>query len=163
MSVLNYSIREAKASDISTILELIQLKALFDDGSPASVEATAEKLKNTLFGENPLAQILLAKIDSQAVGFASYYRTYSTFLAQPGIWLDDLFVNAEYRGCGIGEALIQHLCQIAQTTGCSRIDWTVAVANPRGIKFYQRLGAKLRPDLRLCRLDRQAIAQLGSA
>ncbi|MDF5723985.1 MAG: GNAT family N-acetyltransferase [Rhizonema sp. PD37] len=150
-------IRQANLSDIPTIVELLQLKAEFD-GCPESIEATPFKLENTLFCENPLAFVLLAEIDGNPMGFASYHRIYSTFLAQPGIWLDDLYIKAEYRGYGVGEALMNHLCQIAQEIGAFRIDWTVAVDNTRAIKFYERMGAKIRQEVRLCRLDREAIA-----
>ncbi len=155
---LQFSIRETKPSDIPAIMELIHLKAQFD-GCPESVEATPRKLENTLFGQKPLALVFLAEIKGKAIGFVSYHFIYSTFLAQPGIWLDDLYVLAEYRGNGVGEALIKHLCQIARDAGCGRIDWTVAADNARGIKFYQRIGAKISQRLKLCRLDRGAIAK----
>ena len=152
------TIRDAKQSDIPTLMELIYLKAEFD-GCPESVEATPKKLEDTLCSEKPLAFVLLAELSGQPVGFASYHRIYSTFLAQPGIWLDDLYVKAEYRNNSVGEALIKRLCQIAQEIGGKRIDWTVAVTNSRAIKFYERMGAKIRPSVRLCRLDSEAIAQ----
>lgn len=152
-----FSIRDATQTDIPTIMELIYLKAEFD-GCPESVKATQNKLEDALFGENPLAFVLLAKIDEDPIGFATYHRIYSTFLAQPGIWLDDLYVKAEHRSNGVGEALIRRLCQIAQEMGCGRIDWTVATTNARAIKFYERMGAKIMQRIRLCRLDSEAIA-----
>lgn len=149
-------IRDAQQKDIPIIMELLHLKAEFD-GCPASVEATPEKLESDLFGENPFAFVLLAEIDENPVGFATYHFIYSTFLAKPGIWLDDLYVKAEHRSNRIGEALMLRLCQIAQEKGCGRIDWTVAATNERGIKFYQRIGAKINQRVRLCRLDSKAI------
>lgn len=151
------SIRNAKHSDIPTILQLIHLKAEFD-GCVEFVEATPKKLEDTLFSKNPLAFILLAEIDTQPIGFATYHHIYSTFLAQSGIWLDDLYVKSKYRSHGIGELLIKHLCQIAEERGCGRIDWTVAITNTRAIKFYERMGAKIRQSVRLCRMDKSAIA-----
>lgn len=151
-------IRQANLSDIPTIVELLRLKAEFD-GCPESIEATPFKLENTLFCENPLAFVLLAEIDGNPIGFATYHRIYSTFQAQPGIWLDDLYIKAEYRGHGAGEALIIRLCQIAQEIGAFRIDWTVATDNARAIKFYERMGAKIREKVRLCRLEPEAIAR----
>lgn len=156
MSKRQYTIRDAQKSDVSTIMELIHLKAEFD-GCPEAVEATPNKLEDTLFSEKPFAFVLLAELDGQPVGFASYHHIYSTFLAQPGIWLDDLYIKVEYRNNSVGEALIKRLCQIAQEIGGRRIDWTVAVANPRAIKFYERMGAKIRQSVRLCRLDSEAI------
>ena len=151
MNKQNLSIRDAEKKDIDRIMELIYLKSEFD-GCPESVEATPEKLEVDLFGEKSLAFVLLAEIDGYPVGFATYHFIYSTFLAKTGIWLDDLYVKAEYRNQKIGEGLIQHLYKIAQEKDCARIDWTVAKSNERGIKFYQRMNAKIREQTRLCRL-----------
>ena len=149
-------IRNAQSDDISAIIELLQLKAEFD-GCPESVEATAQKLKTDLFGETPLAFVLLAEVNGEPIGFATYHFIYSTFLAKPGIWLDDLYLKSAYRSQGIGQSLIDRLRQIAKATGCGRIDWTVATTNDRGINFYERVGAQVRQDIRLCRLDGAAI------
>ncbi|MGI8933894.1 MAG: GNAT family N-acetyltransferase, partial [Phormidesmis sp.] len=133
-----HHIRPATAADLHTLLGLIHLKAEFD-GCPAAVTATAEKLNNTLFSSQPLAHVLLAETDSEIpTGFASYHFTYSTFRAQPSLWLDDLFVKSEYRNQAIGSDLIQRLCQIAHERGCGRIDWTVDIHNQGGIRFYER-------------------------
>jgi ribosomal protein S18 acetylase RimI-like enzyme len=156
----NILIRDAQQKDMTAITELIHLKAEFD-GYPESVEANSKKLEADLFGEKPLAFVLLAEIDKNLVGFATYHFIYSTFLAKPGIWLDDLYIKAEYRGNKVGQALMLHLCQIAKEKGCGRIDWTVAVSNERAIKFYERSGAKIIHSVRLCRLDKQAIASLA--
>lgn len=153
-----FILRDATSSDIDIILELIHLKAEFD-GNPESVLATPERLRNDLFGDNPLAWVLLAEIQGTPVGFATYHQIYSTFLAKPGIWLDDLYVKDEYRSKQIGQALIFRLCQIAHEAGCGRIDWTVAVTNIRGIRFYEKIGANILPNIRLCRLTSEAIAK----
>lgn len=154
-----HQICPATAADLRTLLGLIHLKAEFD-GCPTAVTATAEKLNNTLFSSPPLAHILLAEIDSKTpAGFASYHFTYSTFSAQPSLWLDDLFVKDEYRNQAIGTDLIQRLCQIAHEHGCGRIDWTVDIHNQAGIHFYERIGGKLQTQVHLCRLNQAAIAQ----
>jgi GNAT superfamily N-acetyltransferase len=119
-----------------------------------------QKLEETLFCDRPSSFILFAQIEDEIAGFASYHYIYSTFLAQSAIWLDDIYLKPEYRGFGIGKALIERLCQIAKDKKCSRIDWTVAVNNSRGINFYEKMGAKISPGVRLCRLDRNAIANL---
>ncbi len=152
MQINQLLIRHANPDDISAVMELIQLKAEFD-GCLTGVEATPKKLGKTLFCENPLAFVLLAEIDRERIGFATYHWIYSTFLAKPGIWLDDLYVKAEYRSNGIGEMLIKYLYQIAQSKGCGRIDWTVAATNARAIKFYERMGVRIRQEVRLCRLN----------
>jgi len=149
-------IKHANPSDIPTVMELIWLKAEFD-GCSELVEATPKKLEDTLFGENPLAFVLLAEIDGNPIGFATYHRIYSTFLAQSGIWLDDLYIKAKHRNRGAGEALINRLCQIAQKIEGGRIDWTVAANNAQAIKFYEKMGAKIIQNSRLCRLDRETL------
>ena len=106
-------------------------------------QTSSQKLETDLFGENPLAFILLAEINGNCIGFATYHFIYSTFLAKPGIWLEDLYVKAEYRSNKVGETIMLRLCQIAQEKGSGRIDWTVAVSNERGIKFYERIGANI--------------------
>lgn len=145
-------IRDAVPSDIKTIMELLYLKAKFD-GCPESLKATSEQLNHDLFCSKPLTYILLAEVGDKTVGFASYHRIYSTFLAKPGIWLDDLYLRSEYRGQNIGKALIIRLCQIAEETGCARIDWTVNIHNTNGIQFYEKMGAKIIEKVRLCRLE----------
>ncbi|MEM1168879.1 MAG: GNAT family N-acetyltransferase [Cyanobacteria bacterium P01_H01_bin.35] len=96
---------------------------------------------------------ILAEVGGKPVGFASYHRIYSTFLAKPGIWLDDLYLKEEYRGQKIGKALITRLYQIAEETGCGRIDWTVNINNSQGINFYEKMGANIIEKVRLCRLE----------
>jgi len=152
-------IRLATAQDLPNLMALLQLKAAFD-GCPESLLATPEKLESTIFCPSPMAYILLVDVDGSPspVGLASYHFTYSTFLARPSIWLDDLFVTASYRNQSIGAALIQHLCQIAKEQDCGRIDWTVDVDNAAGIRFYRRMGAALKTQVHLCRLDQGAIA-----
>ncbi|MBW4422908.1 MAG: GNAT family N-acetyltransferase [Nostoc desertorum CM1-VF14] len=158
MNSRNISIREANQRDIPAIMELIHLKAEFD-GCPKSVEASSQKLEIDLFGEKPLAFVLLAEVDGDAIGLATYHFTYSTFLAKPGIWLDDLYIKAEHRSHRVGQALMLRLRQIGQEKGCGRIDWTVAVSNERGIKFYERIGAKIINKVKLCRLDGQELSK----
>lgn len=147
----NILIRDANQRDIPAIMELIYLKAEFD-GCPESVEATPQKLEIDLFGETPLAFVLLAEVNGDTIGLATYHFIYSTFLAKQGIWLDDLYVKAEYRSHRVGQALMLRLRQIAKENGCGRIDWTVAVSNERGINFYERIGAKIMNKVKVCRL-----------
>jgi len=153
-------IRSATVNDIPLILQFIRKKAEFD-GCPESVEATADKLRATLFGDIPLAGVLFAEIGGETVGFAAYFTTFSTFLARPGIWLDDLFVDASMRSQGIGKALLTHLAKLAQANGCGRIEWTASVHNDRGMAFYERHGARIRSNTRLLRMDRQAIERMA--
>jgi GNAT superfamily N-acetyltransferase len=154
------SIRSAVVEVVSVIMDFIRRKAEFD-GCPGAVEATPERIRETLFGPAPLAGVLLAVLEGRAVGFAAYSFTFSTFLARPGVWMDDLFVDEPVRGRGIGLALLRHLSGLALEKGCGRIEWTAAGANHRGLAFYRRHGASVREATRLCRLDRDAIGRLA--
>ena len=97
----------------------------------------------------------------QLVGLATYYPTFSTFLARPGLWLDDLFVDEEYRSRGVGMALMARLARIAEGRGCGRIEWTAAADNERGIAFYERCRASVRHGTRYIRLPREGIERLA--
>ncbi len=156
------TIRHATSSDLPVLVELIHLKAVFD-GCPEAVEATPAALEQTLFGDNPLAFVLLAEVEGAIAGMASYYRIYSTFLARVGLWLDDLYLREEFRGQAVGKALMVELCRIAEAMGAGRVDWTVDVGNDRAIGFYEHLGAKRQTHIQVCRCDRHAIQNLASS
>lgn len=134
------TIRFAQPEDVHTILTFIEALAAFEKLSH-EVTATPETLRATLFGDNPAAEVLLAEDRGRAVAFALFFRNYSTFLARPGIYLEDLFVDPEYRGRGIGTALITYLARLAVERGCGRLEWSVLDWNASAIKVYQALGA----------------------
>ncbi|AFZ36715.1 GCN5-related N-acetyltransferase [Stanieria cyanosphaera PCC 7437] len=161
MSKSSVKIRDAGVEDLNVIFSLITQKAEFDGGIN-SFFATTEQLKQTLFGNFPLARVLLAEIEEEVVGYALFFATYSSFLAQPSIWIDDLFVILPKRGQGIGTALLNHLAKIAQAQNYGRLEWTVNKNNHRAIAFYQQLGAKILEPIKLCRLNQTAIDQLAS-
>ncbi len=108
------------------------------------VVATEERLRETLFGKQPAAEVLLAYWDQECVGFALFFPNYSTFLAKPGIYLEDLYVKPHARGHGVGFALLAHLGKIATERGCGRIEWEVLNWNEPSIQFYKKLGATCR-------------------
>lgn len=137
------SVREGNVEDLDVLIQLLRRKAEFDR-VPGAVKATAEMLRETLFGESPRAQVLLAECEGRAVGFASYHEHYSTFLGRIGVWLDDLYIEEAFRGRGIGKAMFQHLCRIAIERGATRIEWHVAADNARGIGFYEAIGASVK-------------------
>ncbi len=105
------------------------------------VTATQEQLRETLFGITPAAEVLLAHGEHECAGFAVFFATYSTFLAQPGLYLEDLYVKPHLRGHGIGLALLQRLARIAIERGCGRVEWGVLNWNQPSIEFYKKLGA----------------------
>jgi GNAT superfamily N-acetyltransferase len=136
----NVQIVPATESDIPVILDLIHALASYEKLAHV-VEATPERLRKTLFGSQPLAEVLLAYRDEECAGFAVFFSTYSTFLAQPGLYLEDLYVKPDQRGKGIGLALLQHLARLATERGCGRLEWGVLDWNEPAIRFYKRLGA----------------------
>lgn len=149
-------IRQAEINDIKDILALIKGKAEFD-GCFDSLLATEQNIAEAFFSNSPKSWALVAEVDSQLVGIATYYNIYSTFKAKPGIWLDDLFVFPQYRKIGIGKALIKELCKVAKTNGCCRVDWIVARDNENGRAFYESVGAKIFEEVRHSRLGEVAI------
>jgi len=156
----NITIREAVPQDVGLILSFIRKKAAFDE-VPDWVEATEEKLQSELFGPQPRAFVLFAEASGQVVGFAIYFLTFSSFMARPGIWLDDLFVDASARGQGAGKALLAHLAKLADERGYRRVEWVTAAHNAKGLAFYQRNGARVQDVVRVLRLDRPAISRLA--
>ncbi|AQT60456.1 GNAT family N-acetyltransferase [Cellvibrio sp. PSBB023] len=152
-------IRQAEIKDTKEILALIKAKAEFDNHLD-SLLATEKSITEAFFSTSPKSWAIVAEIDSQLVGIATYYNIYSTFKAKPGIWLDDLFIYPQYRNMGIGKALIKKLCFIAQENGCCRLDWIVACDNKNGTEFYEYLGAKIFEEVRHARLDEIAISRL---
>jgi GNAT superfamily N-acetyltransferase len=136
-------IRPACATDVPLILRFIRDLAAYEKLTH-EVVATEEKLQRTLFpsdGSAPAAHCLLAFADGEPAGFALYFFNYSTFLAQPGLYLEDLFVKPELRGHGCGKALLLHLAKLANARGCGRMEWSVLDWNQPAIDFYRSLGA----------------------
>lgn len=149
-------LRSATEKDVPLILEFI--RALAHYGKMLDqVRATEPQLRATLFGPKPAAECVLAFADGTPAGFAVFFTNYSTFLAQPGLYLEDLFVQEDFRGRGIGKALLVHLARLANTRGCGRMEWTVLDWNQSAIEFYHRLGAQRVPDQRICRLTGAAL------
>jgi len=130
----------ATEEDVPVILELILALAEYERLTD-SVTATEEQLRETLFGSKPAAEVLLAHWDGECAGFAVFFGTYSTFLAQAGLYLEDLYVKAHLRGKGIGLALLKRLAAIAAERNCGRLEWSVLNWNEPSIQFYEKLGA----------------------
>jgi GNAT superfamily N-acetyltransferase len=158
----NLSIRPATVDDAKQILKFIEALAEYEKLSD-KVIATEAKLIATLFTENgkPAAEVLLAFLNENPVGFALYFSSYSTFLAQPRIYLEDLFVDPSSRGLGIGEALLRKVASVAVTRGAGRLEWAVLDWNQPAIDFYLRLGGKPMNEWTTFRVDGQALQALG--
>lgn len=155
-------IRAAQVEDVPTIFELIQALAAYEKLSHA-VTGNVSALREHLFGDRPCVEAVLAELSGESVGFALFFTNYSTFLTKPGIYLEDLFVLPDYRGKGIGKALLAHLADLALERDCGRLEWSVLDWNEPAIGFYQRMGATVLPDWRICRVTEEAMSQLASA
>ena len=155
-----FEIREARESDVPLILQFIRDLAEYEKLAHAVV-ATEKQLPATLFGSAPFAEVLIAEEDNTPVGFALFFHNYSTFLAQPGIYLEDLFVKTEYRGRGYGKALLARLAQIARDRDCGRVDWAVLDWNEPSIAFYKSLGAQSMDEWHTFRLTGEALEKLA--
>ena len=154
------SIAPAAVADVPHILAFIRGLAEYEKLAHACV-ATEEALRRTLFGDRPAAEVLIARLGGSPVGFALYFSSYSTFRAQPGIYLEDRFVLPTHRGRGVGKALLVRLAQIARKRDCGRLEWSVLDWNAPAIEFYQRLGATVMSDWRFCRMTQSEIAKLA--
>ena len=153
-------IRRGELDDVPLIAELIRGLARYEKLED-EVVMTEEKLTDSLFGERRYAETLIAQDDGEAVGFALFFHNFSTFLAQPGIYLEDLFVVPEQRGRGVGRALLERLAQVAVDRGCGRLEWAVLDWNKDAIKFYERLGAKPNSEWTVYRLTGQPLHALA--
>lgn len=152
------SIRAATEADTPLILDFIRGLAVYEKLAH-EVVATEEALRATVFGSPPAAHVVIAEVDGQPAGFALYFFNYSTFLARPGLYLEDLFVKPEFRGAGTGKALLLHLAKIANARGCGRMEWSVLDWNEPAIKFYEALGARRMKEWQICRLTGPALTQ----
>ena len=155
------SISFATPDDVPDILRFIRGLAEYEKLAHACV-ATEDALRRTLFGDRPAAEVLIARLGGAPVGFALFFQSYSTFRAQPGIYLEDLFVLPEHRGRGVGKALLVRLAQLARERDCARLEWSVLDWNELAIGFYERIGATVMPDWRICRMTPSQIGALAA-
>ena len=153
-------IRSGEVADVPLIAELIRGLARYEK-LEHEVVMTEEKLRDSLFGERRYAETLIAEADGEPVGFALFFHNYSTFLAQPGIYLEDLFVLPDKRGGGTGRALLERLAQLAVERGCGRLEWAVLDWNVDAIRFYERLGARPNSDWTIYRLAGDSLHRLA--
>jgi GNAT superfamily N-acetyltransferase len=153
-------LRPAVRGDVPTILELIRGLAGFERLAHECV-ATEEQLRDTLFGPNPGAEVILAVVNGEPAGFALFFHNYSTFLARRGLYLEDLFVKPQFRDRGIGHALLTELAKIAVKRGCGRLEWAVLDWNVDAIRFYESIGARQMNDWRTFRVTGPALMELA--
>ena len=160
MSANTIVIRPARPTDLSLILSFIRGLAEYERLLDECV-ATEELLHEHLFGARPYCEVVIAEDAEGPAGFALFFHNYSTFLAKPGIYLEDLFVLPERRGRGLGKALLAHLAKLAVERGCGRLEWSVLDWNEPSIGFYRSLGARLMDEWTICRLSGDSLAKLA--
>lgn len=154
-------IRPATADDTPTILGFIRALADYEKLSHAVV-ATEAELRTHLFGPRPAAEVLVGELDGRPVGFALFFPNFSTFLAKPGIYLEDLFVLPAARGHGVGKALLTAVAKLAVGRNAGRLEWSVLDWNDPAIGFYRKLGAEPLDDWTTMRLTGGPLEQLGT-
>ena len=155
-------VREATEEDVPLVLSLIRDLAEYEKLSQ-EVVATEGDLRANLFGERPVAEVLIADHDGVPAGFALFFHNFSTFLGKPGIYLEDLYVKPELRGAGIGKKLLVHLARLAKKRGCGRLEWWVLDWNEPSIGFYRKIGAVAMDDWTVYRLTGQALSRLAES
>jgi GNAT superfamily N-acetyltransferase len=155
-----FTIRRAVAADVPVILELIRGLAEYER-APEQVVCDEATLRESLFGERPEAEVLLACVGEAPAGFAVFFHNYSTWWGRHGIYLEDLFVRPEMRGRGIGKGLLRALAEIARDRGCARMEWSVLDWNQPAIDFYKSLGAVPKDEWTVYRLNRPEIEKLA--
>ena len=157
-----HTLRPAEPRDLDAIVALIAELAEFEQLSHL-LEVTPEKLAPHLFGERPVAECVVGEVDGAVVAFALFFTNFSTFLARPGLYLEDLYVRPAHRGSGLGKALLEHLGRLAVERGCGRFEWSVLDWNAHAIAVYEKMGATVMPDWRICRISGARLADFGGA
>ena len=157
-----FTLRSAELRDVAAIVGLIRELAEFEQLSHL-VQATPEKLRPQLFGEKAAAEAVVAEVQGEVVAFALFFTNFSTFLALPGLYLEDLYVKPAHRTNGIGRALLSHLGALAVARGYGRFEWSVLDWNENAIHFYEKMGATVMPDWRICRLTGDELQRFAKA
>ena len=156
----SFSIRAAELRDVTAIVSLIRELAEFENLTHL-LQVTPEKLRPHLFGERAVVEALVAESGGEVVGFAVFFTNFSTFLAQPGLYLEDLYVQPRQRGRGVGEALLSRVGRFAVERDYGRFEWSVLDWNANAIRFYEKMGATVMPEWRICRVTGEALQRFA--
>ena len=157
----SFTLRAAEERDVAAIVGLIRELAEFEKLTHL-LQVTPEKLRPQLFGPKPVVEALVAQREGVVVAFALFFTNFSTFLAKPGLYLEDLYVQPTQRGLGIGKALLTRLAQIAVERDYGRFEWSVLDWNEHAIRFYKSMGANVMTEWQICRVTGPDLAQLGA-
>lgn len=155
-----FRIRPAIESDVPLVLQFIRGLAEYEKLTHEVVVDEA-RLRAALFGPKPCAEVLLGFAGEEAAAFAVFFQNFSTFLGRPGIYLEDLFVRPEFRRRGFARAMLEHLAREANRRGCGRFEWSVLDWNAPAIAFYEKFGATVMSEWRICRLTGEALSRFG--
>jgi GNAT superfamily N-acetyltransferase len=155
-------VRAAERRDAPVLHGLIRELAEYERLADRAV-GTEEQLERHLFGPRPAAEAVVAELDGAPAGFALFFTTFSTFLARPGIWLEDLFVRPEHRRAGLGRALLEHLARVAVERDCGRMEWSALDWNTPALEFYAGIGSRPVEGWTVHRLERDGIRRLAGA
>lgn len=158
---MSLTIRAATSADLPLIAALIRELAEYERLA-GEVRFDPAVLGEMLFGQKPFAEVVIGESHGVAQGFALFFHNFSTFEGRPGLYLEDLFVRPDARGCGLGKALLAHLASLAVGRGCARLEWSVLDWNEPAIGFYRKLGARAMDEWTVMRLDGAALKQLGA-
>jgi GNAT superfamily N-acetyltransferase len=155
------TIRAARAEDVPLLLELFGELAEYEH-LEHELKATEAQLGEALFGERPAAAALIAERDGEALGYALFFPTFSSFLASTGVWLEDLFVRADHRGEGVGRGLLGAVAARVRERGGERLEWAALDWNEPALGFYRRIGAARMNEWITHRLDGEALAHVAA-
>jgi GNAT superfamily N-acetyltransferase len=155
-----HALRPAEPRDVPAIVGLITELAEFEKLTHL-LRVTPETLHPHLFGDKPVVEAIVGEVGGEVVAFALFFTNFSTFLSKPGLYLEDLYVRPAHRGSGLGKALLTRLGQIAVERGYGRFEWSVLDWNENAIRFYEKMGATVLPDWRICRVTGEALAAFG--
>jgi len=154
------SLRFATADDAGLIVDFIRQLAEYEKLTHEMV-TDEDQLRQSLFGERRVAEVVIASYDGEPAGFALFFHNFSTLLGRPGIYLEDLFVIPKLRGLGIGKILLSYLARLAVERGCGRLEWWVLDSNEPAIRFYERLGAQAMDEWTVYRVTGDTLVQLA--
>jgi GNAT superfamily N-acetyltransferase len=155
-------LRFATVDDVGLIFDFIRQLADYEKKSD-EVVTDEDQLRQSLFGERRVAEVVIASYEGEPAGFALFFHNFSTFLGRPGIYLEDLFVIPTLRGHGIGKILLSFLARLAVERGCGRLEWWVLDSNEPAIRFYERLGAKAMDEWTVFRLTGETLEELAES
>jgi GNAT superfamily N-acetyltransferase len=160
MNTNKHMLRAAEPRDLTAIVGLISELAEFERLTHL-LRVTPETLRPHLFGDRPVAESVVGEVAGEVVAFALFFTNFSTFLAKPGLYLEDLYVKPEHRGRGLGRAMLEHLGALAVQRDYGRFEWSVLDWNEHAIRFYKGMGATVMPEWRICRVTGDALQRFA--